>query len=218
MITILIVDDHSIVRQGLKSIIGAAHPEWEIAEAENGVQAILTAAKIRPDIILMDHQMPKLDGIKASAVISRALPASSIIMVTMSNLREVTRSALDAGIKRIVPKDAPHSEIISSIEEFVTSAKKISVREPRKMPVRESEQSKANLRPDRHNLSNAFTDREMDVLKLLVKGFPAKKIAGHLSISKRTVEGHKLNAMRKCDLNSTAELMRFLIVNKIVLP
>ena len=71
MITVLIVDDHSIVRQGLKSLLTVAHPDWKIFEAENGVKAILSASKVKPDLILMDHMMPKLDGIKAAAFITR---------------------------------------------------------------------------------------------------------------------------------------------------
>jgi len=216
MITILIVDDHSIVRQGMRSLLTAVHPDWKIFEAENGVQAILVASRVKPDLILMDHMMPKLDGIKAASVITRDLPASKIIMVTMSNLEDLLPGAIDAGVKRLISKDASHSRILETITEFTKGISKARLKDPVKPSGNKNKKINTGKRPDRHTSSLLLTDRELEVLGLMMKGYPLKRISDHLGISKRTVEGHKLNIMKKCNLHSSSELIRLVISNKIL--
>lgn len=216
MIVILIVDDHFIIRQGLKSMIAALHPEWEIFEAENGVQAILVASRIKPNLILMDHMMPKLDGIKAASVINRDFPGSKIVMVTMSNPEDLLPIAIDSGVTLIISKDAFNGEILETITEFAKGISKVMAKNQGKLSGRKDKKIKTGKRPDRHTSSLLLTDRELEVLELMMKGYPLKRISDHLGISKRTVEGHKLKIMKKCNLHSSSELLRLVISNKIL--
>ncbi len=216
MIAILIVDDHFIVRQGLKSMIAAVHPEWEIFEAENGIQAILVASRVKPNLILMDHMMPKLDGIKAASLINRDFPGSKIIMVTMSNPDDLLSVSIDAGVTLIISKDASNGEILETITKFAKGISKVMARNPGKPSGNKNKKIKTGKRPDRHTSSLLLTDRELEVVKLMMKGYPLKRISDHLGISKRTVEGHKLKIMKKCNLHSSSELIRLVISNKIL--
>jgi len=214
MITILIVDDHSIIRQGMRSLLSVIHPDWKIYEAENGIQAILTASRVKPDLILMDYLMPKLDGIKASLVITRDLPASKIIMVTMSNKEELLTGAIDAGVTRLIPKDASYGEILETIEEFTREISKVRSKNTRKTSGKRS--NKRKEKADMHSSSLLLTDRELDVIELMMKGYTTKRISEYLGISTRTVEGHKFKIMKKCHVHSYQELIRFVINNKIL--
>jgi DNA-binding NarL/FixJ family response regulator len=216
MITILIVDDHSIVRQGLKSMLATDHPDWKIFEAENGVQAILVASRVKPDLILMDHMMPKLDGIKAASIITRDLPACRIIMVTMSNQEDLLQGAIDAGVKRLIPKNASDSEILETITEFAKGISKVREKNQVKSSGRNKKKIKTGKKPDRHTSSLLLTDRELEVVGLMMKGYTTKRISDYLGISIRTVDGHKFKIMRKCHVHSYQELLRFVISKKIL--
>ncbi|MCX6247284.1 MAG: response regulator transcription factor [Bacteroidetes bacterium] len=216
MVTILIVDDHSIVRQGMRSMLAAAHPDWKFYEAENGVQAILTASKVNPDLILMDHMMPKLDGIKASSVITRELPASRIVMVTMSDLKDVLPGAYEAGVKQVIPKDSADALILETIDKI---SGEISKTKDQKRVIHQGTKNKirkSGTRAEKHSSSLLLTDREMEVVKFMMKGYTSKKISGQLGISNRTVEGHLFKIMKKCNLHSTAELIRQILSKKIL--
>jgi len=216
MITLLIVDDHFIVRQGMKSILTAVHPDWKIVEAENGVQAILVASRVNPDLILMDYIMPKLDGIKAASVIKHDLPETKIILITMSDQEDLIPAAINAGIDLILSKNASCDKILESITELTKGISKVRTKNQEKPSSGKNKKIKTGKRPDRHTSSLLLTDRELEVVEFMMKGYPSKRISDHLGISKRTVEGHKLTIMKKCNLHSTSDLIRFFISNKIL--
>jgi DNA-binding NarL/FixJ family response regulator len=215
--TVLIVDDHSITRRGMKSLIESVYPDWTFFEANNGVQAIVTALREKPDLVLMDQMMPKLDGLKAASVITHNLNKTSVIMVTASNREDLISVANDAGINYVISKGASDGEILKTISEFLkgTNKKDAEIKD-RKSNI-DKRQLLAGRRPDRHTLSVKMTDREFEVAELLMKGNTTYKIADYLGISKRTVEGHKSQIMKKFDLHSSPELIRFLINNDILL-
>jgi two-component system response regulator NreC len=213
---ILIVDDHSVVREGMKSLIESVYPNWTFFEAQNGAQAIVTALREKPDLVLMDQMMPKLDGLKAASIITRALHTTRVIMVTMSKREDILPVANDAGIKCVISKDASGVEILKTISEFLEGTYKGDDKYNDKKPVTENNHLLAGRRPDRHNLSIKLTDREFDVAELLVKGYSTYKIADYLCISKRTIEGHKSQIMKKFNLHSSSDLILFLINNDIL--
>jgi DNA-binding NarL/FixJ family response regulator len=211
--TVLIVDDHSIVREGLKSMLCPAHPDWKIIEAENGVQAILAATKAKPDLILMDQMMPKLNGIKASSLIVQENPESKIIMITMCNPEYLLQGAMDAGIKLIIPKDSPNKEILNTIDEFTNGSTKNLLKKKKN-----SIKGNSNTRKQKagnHSVSLFFTDRELEIVGLMMKGNTTKNIANYLGISIRTVDGHKFKIMKKCHVHSFQEFYHFIISNKV---
>ena len=211
--TVLIVDDHSLVREGLKSMLAPAHPDWKIVEAENGVQAILAASRAKPDLILMDQMMPKLNGIKASSVILHENPKSRIILVTRCNPEYLLQGAINAGIKLIIAKDSPNNEILDSITEFANGSTKNQLKN--KKDTLKEKSNKRKQKADNHSVSFSYTDREMEIIGLMMDGHTTKHIADYLGISIRTVDGHKFKIMSKCHVHSYQEFFHFITSNKI---
>jgi two-component system, NarL family, response regulator NreC len=216
MLRVLIVDDHPLIRKGLRELIQAHHPDWEIVEAENGIRAILIAAEVRPDLILMDHIMPKLNGVKASSVINRELPRSKIIMVTMSDPEDLLMEAIESGVKRIISKNAPFSEILKTIAEITQEIPAGHRRRNIPEPAANKKKKVMGRRTDVYSVSYFLTDREMEVVSFMTKGYSSRRISEQLGISIRTVEGHRHKILKKCNLHSTPEMFRFLINNRIV--
>jgi DNA-binding NarL/FixJ family response regulator len=214
--TLLIVDDYSIVRKGMKCLISSVYPDWTIFEAQNGVQAIVTAFREKPDLVLMDQIMPKLDGLKAASIIMHDLHKTKVILVTMSNREDILSVAKDTGINCVISKEASDGEILKTITEFLKSTSKEGVNKKEKRSTGENRKLLTGKRPDRHTMSILLTDREFDVAELLMKGYTTYKIADYLGISNRTVEGHKSQIMRKFNLHSSPDLIRFLINNNIL--
>jgi DNA-binding NarL/FixJ family response regulator len=137
-------------------------------------------------------------------------------MVTMSKREDILPVANDAGINCVISKDASGVEILKTISEFLEGTYKGDDKYNDKKPVTENNHLLAGRRPDRHNLSIKLTDREFDVAELLVKGYSTYKIADYLCISKRTIEGHKSQMMKKFNLHSSSDLILFLINNDIL--
>lgn len=214
-VKILVADDHALIRKGLKAILTNHDPEWEVFEAENGIQAILKAGEIRPDIILMDYLMPKLDGVHASIAIRKDLPDAKIIMVSMDMSEEFIINTINAGVMGIVPKESTADELLSAIEEvnqgkYHMKGKIVEIANQQIL-----DRNIKRKRPKNYQ-NNVFTSREKEILASLVQGMSAQKIADKLSITRRTVETHKANIFKKSKLHSTASLIRYAITNKII--
>jgi len=214
-VKILVADDHALIRKGVIAILTNHDPEWEVFEAENGIQAILKTGEIKPDIILMDYMMPKLDGINASIAIRKDLPDAKIIMVSMDMSEEVIINMINAGVMGSVPKESPADELLTAIEEvnegkYHMKGKIIELADQQTM-----DRNNKRKRPKTYQ-NNIFSAREKEILTYLVQGLSAQKIANKLSITKRTVETHKANIFKKSKSHSTASLIRYAITNKII--
>ena len=114
-VSILIVDDHALIRKGIMAILKNYNPNWELHEAEDGVKAILKAQEINPDIILLDYLMPRLDGVKAANIIRKARPESKIIMVSMDMSPEIIIEMIDADVAGIVSKHLGDDELLQAV-------------------------------------------------------------------------------------------------------
>jgi len=218
MAIILIVDDHAIVRQGMRSLLSSTHADWEIIEAENGVQAIIVASRIIPDLILMDHLMPRLDGIKASKVITQTLPESTIVMITMTNPKDLSQGAKEAGVRDIIPKEKSIEDIVATISEIVDEIKRMRKNKKEESKCNDNKKVFSGKKITRYGSSMILSDREFQVIELIMKGFTIIDISNYLSISKRTVETHKYKVMKRFDLHSSNEMIRFFTINKISPP
>jgi DNA-binding NarL/FixJ family response regulator len=201
---ILLADDHSLVRKGLASILKHHDSEWELFEATDGGDAIHQAGLLHPDLILMDYNMPGLDGIQASIEIRRKFPEIKIIMVSMDLTEEVVIGAMVAGVKGFIPKDSPDAELLAAIHEVLRGKYHLTGR------ILEIAQKQSEIRkrpPGSHN--RIFSRRETDVLRLVVEGMTSVEIAEKLNISKRTVDHHRSNLLAKSGTNTQAALIRF---------
>jgi DNA-binding NarL/FixJ family response regulator len=213
-ISLLIVDDHSLVRDGIKSLLQDFPIIDTIEEADNGNAAIIKASVMKPDVILMDYEMPKSDGLYATRQILKDNSDAKVLMVSMHMNQEVIISALEAGVMGFISKDAKANELIHAIKsvydgEKYFKGKIMEMITPYLINSRKGNKQKVDRK-------NQLTKREMEITKLIAEGYSPHVIAEKLFISIRTIEVHKTNVFHKLNINSTAELIRWAIKNKII--
>lgn len=210
---LLLVDDHAVVRSGLKMLLGAETDVEVVGEASTAAEAIETADAVRPDVILMDIGLPDLSGIEATREIKKRFPNVSVVALTIHEDEEYFFKMLEAGASGYVPKRAAPEELLTAIRAAATgevylypSLAKLLVKDylSQERPAGE----KADL--------DGLTDREREVLTYLAEGTSNDEIAVSLVISPKTVERHRENIMRKLNLHSRAELVRYAIRRGII--
>jgi two-component system, NarL family, response regulator NreC len=212
---ILIVEDQALIRKGISALVKSNYPTWEIHEAANGIQAVTKANKVRPDLILMDYRMPGMDGLRAAEIITTNLPDAKIIMVSAEENSEFMFDALDAHVAGIVAKTASDEELLHAINQVKNGQSYLNNMVSDKVLQHFYEKKKKKIK-SKHLQTSLLTDRELEILNLLAKGNSAALIATKLFISKRTVEAHKANIMKKCQVGSTPDLIRFAISKKLI--
>jgi two-component system response regulator NreC len=202
-IKILLADDHTIVRQGLKLIL-AAHPDLEVVgEAANGKEAVELAQKLKPDLVLMDVAMPELTGIEATRRLVEANPRIRVLVLSMHKEAVYVREILKAGARGYILKDAIDSELLNAVRSVARGDGYIS-----------PAVSGALLSDFRQNVTDPadlLSPREREVLQLIAEGKTNKEIATKLNLSVYTVDSHRGKIMEKLNLHSTGELVRFAI-------
>ncbi len=207
-ITLLMVDDHEIVRAGLRMLLQAQPDMQIVGEAEDGRAAIAKAKELAPNVVLMDISLPDIDGFEATRQIKRALPNTAILALTMHESDEYFFKMLDAGASGYVPKKAAPTDLVSAIRVvheggvfLYPSVAKALVRDYMGR-IAEGVEREA---------FDGLTDREQEVLKLIADGLPNQDIADRLTISVKTVERHRANIMAKLNLHSRTELVKYAI-------
>lgn len=197
-IRILIVDDHSVVRQGLQMFLQLDRELEVVGEARNGIEAIEQARRLRPDVVLMDILMPKMDGIEATKEIRRALPDTEVIALTSVLEDEKVFAAIRAGAIGYLLKDTEAAELRSSIKAAAAGQVQLSPEAAARL-IRE--ERKRDAEPEVEEL----TPREMDVLELVAQGLANKEIAFKLGIGEKTVKTHVSNILGKLGVLSRTE-------------
>jgi DNA-binding NarL/FixJ family response regulator len=204
---ILLADDHEMLRKGLRAAI-QDQPGWEVCgEATNGREAVDKAIALRPDVVVMDFGMKEMNGLEATRAIRAALPDTEVLMLTMHDSDKLVRDSLTAGARGYLLKTDAGELFISALvslsrhEPFVTSK------------VAEVALRGLSLQED-----SLPTGRESEILRLVAGGKSSREIAETLGISVKTAETHRSNLMRKLDLHSTADLVRYAIRNHIIQP
>ncbi len=213
MTRLLLVDDHAVVRSGLKMLL-SGHEEMEIVgEAGSAAEAMLEAERTNPDVILMDIGLPDKTGIEATRDIKKEFPDVKIVALTIHEDEEYFFQMLDAGASGYVPKRAAPDELITAIRAAAAgevylypSMAKLLVRDY--LNAERPAEEKLNL--------DGLTDREREVLTHLAEGAGNDQIAAALVISPKTVERHRENIMRKLNLHSRSELVRYAIRKGII--
>jgi DNA-binding NarL/FixJ family response regulator len=206
---LLIVEDHTILRDGLRSLLSSAPGLEVVADAANGLEAVSLAQKHQPDLILIDLCMPKMTGTEAIREIRRRFPQIKIIALTVNNSEESFLAAFDAGANSYVLKDTSYVDLMSAIRN--TLAGKTYLSPGMSRPVLDGYlENKRHKTAPRTELEK-LTSRERQVLKLIAEGQTSRAIAEALCISAKTVERHRSNLMEKLDLHSVSALTLFAV-------
>ncbi len=206
MKSILIVDDHKIFREGIKSLLETAQKFQPILMADGGYRAIEMALQYRPDYILLDVAMPDMNGIEAARKIISLLPGSRIIALSMHIERTLILEMLKAGAVSYLLKDDAFDDLLTAMNVIDSTGSFL--------PARVTELLIQEFRQGSD--ANELTTREIQVLRLLALGHPAQQVANELLISIKTVETHRRNLMRKKNLNNLADLTRYALRNKLI--
>ncbi len=213
---ILVVDDHDIVRQGVCALI-SSQPAWEICgEARNGREALRMAAELRPDLIVMDLLMPDLNGLDAARQIRKQLPSVEILVLSGHEDSELIQTVFDAGIRAYVLKSQARTHLIPAITALLARKPYLT---PQVLEVLFRRFEQQTLGGEKEGRTDAaLTPREREIVQLLAEGRSNKEVASGLAISVKTVETHRASIMRKLDLDSLSDLVRYAIRKKIIEP
>lgn len=210
---IVIAEDHTILREGLRALL-ASDPEFDVVgEAEDGLDAIKSVKSLTPDVVIMDLSMPKMNGVAAIKEIKRVTPNTKIVVLTVHKNEEYILAAFQAGSDGYVLKYAGHEELVSAIRAVLKG-------QPYLSPAVSAVVLEAYLDGQKGLSSQSpfrmLTNRETEVLKLIAEDYRNRQIADLLGISVKTVERHRANLMKKLDLHSGASLTAFALENGLI--
>ena len=210
---IIIAEDHTIVREGLRALL-SSDPNLEVVgEVEDGREAIRLAERLEPDLVLMDLSMPRMSGMDAIREIKKRCPQTKVIVLTVHKTEEYVLASLDAGAEGYVLKDASHAELSMSIHHVIKGKRYLSPEVSGKV-INGYLDGKKPIKPS--TVWDTLTQREREILKLIAEGYKNKEIADYLCISIKTVEKHRSNLMGKLDLHSASALTAFAIEKGLV--
>ena len=213
---ILIADDHDLLRRGVRTLL-ELHAGWEICgEARTGREAVQMAEDLKPDIIILDISMPDLNGVEAAKRIRKASAAVEILILSMHYSEQLIREIVDAGVRGYIVKSDSDRDLVIAIEAlarhkpfFTPHATEV---------ILGNFSSGGSTSPIPELVSDRLTSREREIVQLLAEGKSSKEVASSLGISVKTAETHRANIMRKLELHSVSELVRYAVRNQIIEP
>jgi DNA-binding NarL/FixJ family response regulator len=205
-IRILLADDHTILRAGLKMMLNAQSDMEVVGEAQDGNQAVQEAQRLQPDVVLMDITMPEVNGIEATRHIKRMLPDVRILVLTMHEHDEYVFQALRAGASGYMLKEAADTELITAIHVIKSGQFYLS---PTAQSVVVGDYLQRVRTGEERDSYSSLTEREREILKLVAEGHTNNQIAERLIISPKTVDTHRTHIMDKLNLHSRAELVKY---------
>ena len=202
-ITCLIVDDHEVVREGLRLSLSRAPHIRVIGEAADGESAVALAERRRPDVVIMDVRMPGMDGLEATRELTEKVPDSAVLIFTAYSERSLLSRGLESGAKGYVLKEAPHETLLRAIEKVASGEGYV---DPALMPAFLTGRDKDDM----------LTAREREILQLLAEGKSNKDVANLLNLSLYTVETHRTHIMQKLNLHTVPELILYAVRKRII--
>ncbi len=208
---ILVADDHEVVRRGLLSLLGG-HEGWEICgQAVDGLDAVTQAARLKPDLVVLDVAMPQMNGVDAARQILQNEPRTAILVLTIDDSDQIVQAAVEAGAHGFLLKSDAVRDLVQAVEALQRNRTFFTSRtpQPSAMTCRG-----ATLPP--RVARNRLTAREREVVQLLAEGKTTKEVARDLGLSVKTAETHRANIMRKLDFHSVSQLIMYALRNHIV--
>lgn len=212
-VTVVLAEDHTILREGLRALLCAGEEFEVVGEASDGRQAIRTAASLQPQLVLLDLSMPGMNGLEALKEIKKQCPKTKVVVLTVHSAEEYVLATLKAGAEGYILKDASATELLLALRNVVSGRPYLSPGIADKV-IGGYLDSRKTLKPQ--SAWETLTDRERQVLKLIAEGRTNKEIADYLYISPKTVEKHRANLMRKLDLHNTAAITAFAMEKGLV--
>lgn len=212
-IRILLAEDHTIVRKGIRSLLDDEPRIDVVGEAENGREAVAQAEELLPDIVVMDHTMPQLNGLEATRQIRKLHPQIKVLILTMHTNEEYVFQFMQAGASGYLVKQSAPTTLVSAIDAISRGDSFLSPTIAKSVIdeyVRTGEMSGRGTSP------STLTDREREILQLIAEGFSSEEIGTKLHISTKTVGVHRLNLMQKLDLHNLADLTKYAIRQGII--
>ncbi|HXI41647.1 MAG TPA: response regulator transcription factor [Bryobacteraceae bacterium] len=212
-IRVFLTDDHTLFRQGIKTLIDS-EPDMEIVgEAANAIEAIALTPEAHPDVVLMDIGMAGLSSFEATRQIRKGRPETRILFLTMYDDEDYLVECMESGASGYVLKDSPALQLLNAVREVHRGGSYLSPRMLSQLVDDFRSRVKSTQRLPRFA---TLTQREKEVLKLLAEGNSVKEIACTLNLSVKTVEAHKFNLMRKLDIHNKAQLVQYAVQKKVI--
>lgn len=211
-VNILIADDHQIVIDGLKNILTNVSGIRVAATAGNGKEAIEICTSLKIDVILMDIDMPEMDGIEATKRLKQKFSGIKILVLSMHNEKGIIQEVINAGADGYLLKNTNQTELIGAIKKVCSGEKYFSS----DVTLTLINNSASNQTENNKHLVSNLTEREIEIIQLIAEGLSNKEIGDKLFISHRTVDTHRTNIMKKIDVHNVAGLIRFAINNNLV--
>ncbi len=212
-IRILLVDDHTLFRQGVKNLL-SSESDMEVAgEVANGADAMEKAREVKPDVVLMDIGMPGFSSFEATRQIKKERPETKVLFLTMYDDEDYLVEGMEVGGSGYVLKDSPAAQLLAAIRDVNRGGSFLSPRMLAQLVDDFRSRVKSAVRTPRFA---TLTAREKEVLKMLAEGQSVKEIACGLNLSVKTIEAHKFNLMRKLDIHNKAQLVQYAIQKKII--
>ncbi|MCB0430058.1 MAG: response regulator transcription factor [Flavobacteriales bacterium] len=204
---VLLVDDHDIMRQGLRMLLEKASHVTISGEARNGAEAVELALQLPHDLVVMDFQMPEMDGVQACQKIMEANSADRVLIISAHKEEMLVRRILASGAKGFISKDSDLHEFLAAIQCIMSGKIYLSQNFAQlEGPIK----ADLNRRVSRRKkISVDLSEREVQIVQLISDGLTSQEIGEHFGLSPRTVEAHRRNVMKKLGLNSTAEIVKF---------
>src|SRR6202046_997205 len=211
---ILIADDHDLMRRGVKALL-QSHAGWEVCgEAHTGREAVAKAEELKPDIVILDISMPDLNGVDAAKRIRKGSPDTEVLILSVHYSDQLIRDILEAGVRGYIVKSDSDRDLIIAIETLSNHKPFFTPRATEVILSNFNSRTPPGEIPE--SIRDRLTSREREIVQLLAEGKSSKEVAASLCISVKTAETHRANIMRKLELHTVSELVRYAVRNQIV--
>ncbi len=216
MLRILVADDHDLMRRGIKSLL-QSHAGWEVCgEAHTGREAVAKAEELKPDVVILDISMPDLNGVDAAKRIRKSSPDTEVLILSVHYSDQLIRDILEAGVRGYIVKSDSDRDLIIAVETLANHKPFFTPRATEVMLTNFNEGKTRTEPPE--TMRDRLTSREREIVQLLAEGKSSKEVASSLNISVKTAETHRANIMRKLQLHTVSELVRYAVRNQIIEP
>ena len=212
-IRILLADDHTLFRQGVRTLLASETDMEVVGEAADGAAAAERAAELKPDVVLLDIGMPGPSSFETTRQIKRNRPETKVLFLTMYDDEDYLLEGMEVGANGYVLKDSPAIQLVAAVRDVYRGGSYLS---PRMLSQLVNDFRTRVKTTDRTPRFASLTPREKEVLKMLAEGNSVKEVATQLNLSVKTVEAHKFNLMRKLDIHNKAHLVQYAIQKKVI--